>query len=619
MKSLLQRLRSYFGAGVWDEDLGQLPFWRAAPLRLIRDAALVVRGYREHQLGIRSAALTYITVLSLVPMLAFAFSVAKGFGLYDRLIDDVVIEFLDTYFGEEEPPQAEDEVADLVPDDLEGTFVGDLLVDQMGAAETGAEADALGEAAAALADDPLNSSASGQELPEQLSEAAAQEALGAEGTAEVGPESETEVPAALGQAPGLDEESALSAGAAAGTDLDVADGANSGGAGESDAVVESTAKGEFDPLADPGATEAVPAQPSQVRAAINQVLAFVENADVTSLGVTGLIVLFAAVLRLLGQVEAALNMIWGIAKPRPFLRKLTDYLAMVVVAPILALTATGAKASTNSSELMEGLRELWGVGGLLEALFSLAPLFVMWLVFTLLYLVMPNTRVRPFSAILGGFVAALVWSGVQELYVKSQVGVSSYNQLYAGFAAFPLFLLWAYLSWLSMLIGAEFAHADQSQAAFRRTAMTRNSSAAYFEAAILAAVARIAERFEYGGEPIAFGKLVDAVEIPEHTLRDGFDRLVEVGLLVEAQESTGLSYVLGRAADRIRVYDVLSALRGSYPTDFAAGQVALDQRVAEAARKIEVAQAESEANQTLRELVAGQDSPEAGQGQEALA
>jgi membrane protein len=495
---LFARLERYLFRGLWAGELAELPVWRALPLSLARSAVLTVLRVREHEISLRAAALTYTTVLSLVPMLAFAFALAKGFGLYDSLIADVVEPFLDENFGPVPAPSAEAQAGEAA-----------------GLAQT------IGPSNAATGADPAG-------VPAQAA----------------GPQAGTPA-AATGQA----------------------------------------------------------AEPTGLRRAADTVLDIVAATPVTGLGVFGLSVLVAAVVRLLTQVEAALNRIYGVLRPRPLLRRLTDYLALLMIAPALALMATAVKASSQSQMVLERLRALGSWGQFLDALLSLGPILVMATIFSVLYGVMPNTRIKFGSAVLGGCLAALIWSLVQELYVKAQLGVSSYNELYAGFAALPLFLFWLFLSWTSVLLGAEFAAADQDQGAYRHQALFAGADQSAYEAAVLAAVLRIAQAFESGRRPPSLTAIVDELDVPRERLLGEFERLEQAGILLRAEAGGVLSFGLARSTDRLRIADLLQALRGTSPDPEVGGHSELDRFLLNVVRRLERAQHADGANLDLRQLL----------------
>jgi membrane protein len=189
------------------------------------------------------------------------------------------------------------------------------------------------------------------------------------------------------------------------------------------------------------------------------------------------------------------------------------------------------------------------------------------------------------------------------LYVKAQLGVSSYNELYAGFAALPLFLFWLYLSWSSVLLGAEFAASDQNQGAYRHQALFAGADQAAYEAAVLSAVLRIAQAFEAGRRPPSLTQIVDELDVPRERLLLDFERLEAAGILMRAESAGVLSFGLASAPDRLRLADLLQALRGTSPDPALGGRTPLDQHLLRLVRGLERAQHEVAANMDLRQLL----------------
>jgi membrane protein len=513
VSSLLERADAYFRRELWRSDLADEPFWRAWPLHVLRCLSMAVERGIAHQLPIRASALTFITVLSLVPSLAFVFSVAKSLGAYEQVRTQVVDPFLSEMFVAEgaEAPQAGESEGGT------GAAAGDVAnqdeaVD--GALEDGA-----------LEDGALEDPARDTEVP-----------TGADGS------TDQEVEPSPGAQPKLEDNAA-----------------------EAAVVVEESEQ--------------------QLRVAIEKVLEFVEKTDVKRLGALGFLVVVYAVIRLLGGVEAALNLIWSVDRPRRFIRKVTDYLAIVIVTPMLAGLAltSGAALSTTDSAAMVYLRDDLGLAHLVVWFDLVLPLLSMWVVFTLIYILMPNTRVKLRSALFGGLAAALLWTVMLELYVKSQVGMASYNALYASFAAFPIFLLWLWFSWLVVLAGAEVGYADQHARAYRRQALAETGNRAWFELNILRAVGRIVGAFQVGKAPPTLEFLVDDLGVPESELESGLVRLERAGLLLRSRTGEDSAFALARPADEVSVHEALQMLRGDAEAGLPNGSKdELDSRLREA-------------------------------------
>ena len=178
----------------------------------------------------------------------------------------------------------------------------------------------------------------------------------------------------------------------------------------------------------------------------------------------GVILLFWAIIKVLGNIERSFDDIWSVKQERSFSRKVTDYLSVMLVAPVLLVLSSGATVfiTTQLGALTKRFDVLGILGLLVFVLLEITPFAIMWVLFTFLYLFMPNRHVNRRSGVIAGIVAGTVYVVVQMVYVKFQVGVASYNAIYGSFAALPLFLVWLQLSWIIVLAGAEISCAHQN-------------------------------------------------------------------------------------------------------------------------------------------------------------
>jgi membrane protein len=190
---------------------------------------------------------------------------------------------------------------------------------------------------------------------------------------------------------------------------------------------------------------------------------FLEQAKGGIIAGVGLVILFLTVALLLSNLEGILNHIWGVKKLRSWKRIFSDYFALMLVGPILFVVAS-SMAVFIVEYLEIGIRVLpisgWTVSWLLF-LVNVVPYGLFWLLFTILYYVMPNTHVHFRSAALAGLFAGSLYLAVQWAYIYFQIGVSRYGAIYGSMAALPLFLIWIQLSWFLLLFGAEISCAHQ--------------------------------------------------------------------------------------------------------------------------------------------------------------
>lgn len=173
----------------------------------------------------------------------------------------------------------------------------------------------------------------------------------------------------------------------------------------------------------------------------------------------GTVILLWSVLGLLNNIETALNSIWKTRFARSYTRKLSDYLATMIICPIFFVTSSSINLflSTRISETAHENIVFEAISPVLLSILKLFPFFLSWVLFTFVYLFMPNTKVYFRSAIIAGVLAGTTFQLWQWIYIRFQIGASSYGAIYGSFAALPLFLVWLQISWLILLAGAEVA------------------------------------------------------------------------------------------------------------------------------------------------------------------
>jgi membrane protein len=397
----LERAQKFFGGRVWSASLGELKRGQALLYRAARILYATVQGFREKRLNFQAAALTYYSVLSIVPFLAFAFSVLKGFGGYQRLMDQSLRPYLRQTFG--------------------------------------------------------------------------------------------------GNASLLN--------------------------------------------------------------ALEQMLNFVERTDVSSLGMIGVLFLVYTSINLLSTIETALNEIWGAKSSRPLLRQVTDYTTLMVVTPLLAAAAITFGTAAQSSGIITFLRNTLGLSGLIDFALGLTSLVLGCIALIAVYIIMPNVHVKVTSAVFGGVIGGTLWQMALLLHVKFQVGVANYNALYSGFGAIPIFLVWLYLSWMIVLVGAQLAASHQYEQHLSQAVRARHVDQELRETLAIAVATDVARRFLQGCPPRTQAALAEALEVPPPTVEEVVNALVQASVIVRAVCGHEIGYMPARDLDDLRVADVREAVR----------------------------------------------------------
>ena len=280
-------------------------------------------------------------------------------------------------------------------------------------------------------------------------------------------------------------------------------------------------------------------------------------------GTLGAAVLFVTTVLGISTVENDLNAIWGVRQQRTIARRFADYLAVLVVGPVLLATALSLATTLRSQWLVQRLIEYPFFSTLYDLGLQQAPTVMLAVAFSFLYWFLPNTRVRPLAAMLGGVVAGVLVVMAQSLYLGLTVGSVRYDALFGTFAALPLLLVWIYLFWAVVLFGAEVAFAYDNLSVYRREVRGRATSPAESEAVGLRIALEVARAFRDSAPAWTSEKLAEALDAPVRTVRTVLADLERAGIVAArgAVEEEG-GYQLGRPAEAIPVTEVVAALRG---------------------------------------------------------
>lgn len=266
----------------------------------------------------------------------------------------------------------------------------------------------------------------------------------------------------------------------------------------------------------------------------------------TQLAIIGTILLLYIITRLLVNVENSFNEIWQVSRGRSLARKFTDYFAIMFIAPLFFIMAGAATVLINAQIQQSGSAFL---SPLLLFLVKLLPYILIWVVLTLVYIIMPNTSVNFFAALYAGVIAGTAFQVVQWIYIKFQIGVSTYNALYGSFAALPLLLLWIQVSWLVVLFGAELSYAKQHVANYEFEAETTKISAYNKKILALYILHLLVTGFEQGSKPQTPGQISRTLEIPNNLVRKILNELEEVNLISQVSTERPLEAAYQPAID----------------------------------------------------------------------
>jgi membrane protein len=438
----LSRWSRYLNEDIWRIQRRELSFGKAAVVRVLRIAALSVRGFLGHNVSLRASALTFYSLLSIVPIAAMAFGIAKGFGFERRL----QAEILENLPGQEE-----------------------VLIQVVSAARR-----------------------------------------------------------------------------------------------------------------------------------------FIESTKGGLIAGIGIVVLLWTVVKMLSNIEAAFNHIWEVRSARSPVRKFADYLSIMLIGPILLILSGSVTVFiTTQVETYAARFEIVGmVSPVLLSTLRFTPYFLGWLLLTVVYMVMPNTRVRWTAALTAGIIAGTVYQIVQWSYFTFQVGVARYNAVYGSFAALPLFLIWLQISWLVVLLGGEISHAVQNADRFEFEQDADTISRFRRHLFSLRIVQCLAERFSRGDGPTPMQQISEAVPLPQALLSRLLGDLMAAGIVsrTDGGNAQPPGYQPAQAVDRLTVHRIVRALDNVGAENDAVPPGSELQILEETLREIESAAEAAPANRPLTEI-----------------
>jgi len=331
-----------------------------------------------------------------------------------------------------------------------------------------------------------------------------------------------------------------------------------------------------------------------------------ENTKGGAIAGVGVALLFWSVIKVLGNIESSFNDIWGIKKARSFGRKLADYLSVTMICPVLLIAASSVTVllTTQITSMLERLSFLGYAAGVIIFLLGLLPYAVIWVLFTFMYVFMPNTKVQLKSGLWGGLAAGTVYQLVQFAYIKFQIGVSSYGAIYGSFAALPLFLVWLQLSWLIVLFGAEVSFARQNVAAYEFEPDCSKLSQSFQRTVALLITQHCVKAFLDGKHAPTAEELSRTLEIPIRLARATLFELTEAKVLSEVFTSEGadMAYQPGCRLEELTVAKILARLDRQGLEAIPIGEMEKLDKLRDIVRRLDDAMEKSPANLQIQDL-----------------
>lgn len=302
----------------------------------------------------------------------------------------------------------------------------------------------------------------------------------------------------------------------------------------------------------------------QGKVLMTNILGFVENMKVGVLGALGLALLLYTVVSLIQKVEDAFNHVWHTKSSRPLSRRFSDYLSVIMVGPVLVFSAMGITTSLMATDLVQTLIAVEPFGTLLLVVTRLVPFFLVLLAFSFLYMLMPNTKVKFSAALVGALVGGGLWQLSGVIFAQFASSSTRYDAVYSGFAIVLLAMIWLYLSWLILLVGAQIAYYYQYPEQIRPNNLRGPLNGRLQEQLALLIMYRVTERFVKGETPVYLDQLAQHLAIPGDRVAETITLLNNRGLLLETSDDPPC-IILAIDPAGLTLADLLVRLRD--PTD----------------------------------------------------
>jgi membrane protein len=335
-----------------------------------------------------------------------------------------------------------------------------------------------------------------------------------------------------------------------------------------------------------------------------KIVGFVENTKVGVLGSVGLVLLIYFVVSLVQKVEGNLNFIWRVGQPRGVAQRFSEYISVILVGPVLVFAALGVMASISSTWLVQRLLAVQAIGTIAELVGHLIPYILVCAAFTFFYVFIPNTRVRFRSALVGGVVAGVLWATVGWLFASFVATSAKYAAIYSGFAVLVLFMIWLYVSWYILLIGAEIAYYHQHPQASGVRAQWRELLVGGMRERLALLIMYLVGHNHYFNKPCwTTEKLAAHLQLEPEPVQAILAELVRDGFLVQTADET-VGYVPARDIETITLKGLIDTTRGAgREMSVVDGTVHAVPQLDRVMAAVDKAIGESLGGQTLKQLV----------------
>ena len=352
--------------------------------------------------------------------------------------------------------------------------------------------------------------------------------------------------------------------------------------------------------------ESFPAHKEIMLQVIDFAQSLLENTEGGLVAGIGVAILFWSAIKVLGNIEYSFNDIWGVKQSRSWGRKFTDYLAVILIGPLLLIISSSITVflTTQIRFITEKFVLLGAASSIIFLILKFMPYCIAWILFSFIYIFMPNLKVKFTSGLLAGIVAGTFYEVSQWAYITFQVGVASYNAIYGGFAALPLFLVWLQVSWLIVLFGAEISFSHQNVDMYEFEPDYRRVSLSLKKLLALQVTHFLVKNFSKGKTPFTASSIAYALEIPIRLVRQILFELAEGSVVseVKTQEYKETAFQPARDGETLTIKYVIDAMEHRGANDIPAAQTQEFKALSESLQTFDEIIVKSSANKLLKDI-----------------
>ncbi|MFW2440946.1 MAG: YihY/virulence factor BrkB family protein [Arenicellales bacterium] len=294
----------------------------------------------------------------------------------------------------------------------------------------------------------------------------------------------------------------------------------------------------------------------------DNIIGFVENVRVGVLGSLGLAFLLYTVVSLIQKVESSFNYVWHVEHLRGLAQRFSSYLSVILIGPVLVFTALGVTATAMNNTLVQQLMSVQPFGDLIVSFSRLVPYLLVIAAFIFIYMFIPNTRVKLLPAFVGGAVAGVLWQSSGWAFAAFIASSSNYAAIYSGFAIVILLLIWLYLNWLILLLGAQVAFYIQYPQYMTRRPVQLRLSNRLREHLALQIMFMVADHHLHQRDPWTSGALVHDLALPMQPVHHVLKLMMDAGFLSETSDEPP-RYLPRRDIETITLAELYEVVRNA--------------------------------------------------------